>query len=509
MAHRRTLSLLTGLLALVVVAASGDSNSGLSGNLPWYPSLAAFEHYDSGRSHLFPQATFGGRFSGNNTVTTMPSEEIYPSGWNMTYLDADQMFLYGGASGNDSSSIGAYVARIDPNTLRPVWYDQLINTADSGEWDYPGAQALLDNGKLYVIYGYRLSKIDPLTGKVLATLVLPTGDAAPADTTYNGFTATSDGTIVAKAFYRQAGCTVQGPDALAKCPDPSDVPDSVLVTINPNTMTIVDQTTFSADVIGRATVAEYNGHEYVYFFVVDTCVRYEINQGHLTLDSTWNPGPLLTSGQTSGWALVVLNDWVVGQSNGLPASAPLSVFAVNQGDASKQSTIQPFAGDPIPPLVKLAFSKQGPGGTQAVSWNAATVSVDPESNLIYAMDALPGEIAGVHLSSSGLETAWKAAQTTTEFIAIIGPPNERVIVGSDIPGAQIPDANTQDEVVWRKAATGQEIARSARLPAMTSGTMVQPYYFGEMFYPGAAGSLYRLEPAPADSIVGFRRVLVP
>jgi hypothetical protein len=465
------------------------------GNRPWYSSLAAFEHHDSGRSHLFPKATFGGRISGNNTVTTVLSEEIYPSAWNITYLSPHQMFLYGGGSGDDPSSIGAYVARIDPDTLQPLWYDQLINTVDNGEWNYPGAQALLDNGKLYVIYGYHLAQIEPFNGKVLATLALPTGQAAAADTTYNGFNATSDGTIVAKAFYRQAGCTIQGPNALADCPDPSDVPDSVLVTVDPRTMKVIDQTTMPADVIGRVTLSEHNGHEYVYFFVSDTCIRYEVKQGHLTLDSTWNPGPLLLSGQTPGWALVVLHDWVVGQSNGLPASAPLSVFAIDQGDASKHFMIQPFAGDPIPPLVKVAFSKQAPGGTQAVSWNAATVSVDPQSDLIYAMDALPGEIDAVHLGSSGLRTAWKVAQTTTEFIAIIGTPNQRVIVGSDIPGAEIPDLNTQDEVVWRNAATGQEIARSAPLPAMTSGTMVQPDYCTDMFYPSAAGSLYKLEAA--------------
>jgi len=502
MAQRMTLSVLAGAVALAVVAGHGDSNSGERGksaNRPWYPSLAAFEHHDSARTHLFAQATFGGRFSGNNTVTTVQSDEIYPSAWNITYLSPDRVFLYGGGSGNDPSSIGAYVARINPDTLKPIWYRQLINTADNGEWDYPGAQALLDNGKLYVIYGYRLSKIDPSTGDVLATLALPTGEAAPADTTYNGFNATSDGTIVAKAFYRQAGCTIQGPNALAECPDPSDVPNSVLVTVDPETMTVIDQTTLPADVIGRVTVGKYNSHEYVYLFLVDTCIRYEVDKGRLTLDPTWNPGTLLLPGQTPGWALVLQHDWVVGQSNGLPASVPLSVFAINQGDASKQFNIQPFAGDPIPPLVKAAFSEQAPGGTQAVSWDAATVSVDPHSNLIYAMDALPGEIAAVHLGSSGLQTAWKAAQTTTEFIAIIGPPDQRVIVGSDIPGAQIPDINTEDEVVWRNAATGQEIARSARLPAMTSGTMVQPYYSGDMFYPGAAGSLYKLRPAPAGS----------
>ncbi len=63
-------------------------------------------------------------------------------------------------------------------------------------------------------------------------------------------------------------------------------------------------------------------------------------------------------------------------------------------------------------------------------------------------------------------------------------------------GAEIPDLNTEDEVVWRNAATGEELAQPAALPAMTSGTMVQPSYRGDIFYPGAAGSLYKLQPTP-------------
>ena len=70
---------------------------------------------------------------------------------------------------------------------------------------------------------------------------------------------------------------------------------------------------------------------------------------------------------------------------------------------------------------------------------------------------------------------------------------------SKVGGYASDDINTEDEVVWRNAATGQELARSARLPAITSGTMVQPYYSGDMFYPSAGGSLYKLEPAPSGS----------
>ena len=227
--------------------------------VPGYPSLDAFEHDDSGRSHLFPRDVFGGRFSGTTPLIrcSRPRSTRLPG--NVTYLSPEQVFLYGGGSGDDASSIGAYAARIDPNTLQPVWVRSKspINTSDNGDWDYPGAQALLDNGKLYVIYGYHLSKIDPSTGDVLATLTLPTGDAEPADTTYNGFSATSDGTIVAKAFYRQAGCTMQGPNALAECPDPADVPNSILVTVNPATMKIIDQTTMTTDVIGRVTIGRH------------------------------------------------------------------------------------------------------------------------------------------------------------------------------------------------------------------------------------------------------------
>ena len=40
------------------------------------------------------------------------------------------------------------------------------------------------------------------------------------------------------------------------------------------------------------------------------------------------------------------------------------------------------------------------------------------------------------------------------------------------------------DVVWRDAQTGDELARAQDLPAITLGTMVQPYYFGKIFYPG-------------------------
>jgi hypothetical protein len=72
----------------------------------------------------------------------------------------------------------------------------------------------------------------------------------------------------------------------------------------------------------------------------------------------------------------------------------------------------------------------------------------------------------------------------------------RVWVGTDIPGAEIPGANATDTVVFRDAATGRELARSGRVPAMTQGSAVQPGYGGSVFFPGATGTLIKMTPHP-------------
>lgn len=464
-------------------------------NPPWYPSLEAFEHYNSGRSHVFPEAAFGGSYSGNNIVDVLSSPMIYPSGYNMAYLDPDNIFIYGGGYGDVAGSIGAFVAKVEPATLGCAWYNQLINTSVNGEWDYPGSMGILEDGFIYVSYGYRLAKLDK-NGTVIDTLILPTGNAEPRNTSFNGFNATSDGIIVMKSVYRQAGCSIQGPDALLSCPDPSDVPPSILISVDPKTMRVIDNITLPAPVGARPTISTFRGKNYVYLLEPTTAIRYEINGGKFILDTSWSPGTITLSGQTLCTSFVVMNDWVVAQTNTLPASTALDVIAINQGDASKQYRLQPFAGDPIPPLVAAAFSNQGPGGVQAISWAPMSVSADPENNLIYASDSLPGEIAAITITSSGLETVWKANQTTTEFTTLIGPQTNRVLVGTDIPGPEIPGNNMNDFAVWRDAATGQELARSPLLPAMTQGTMIQPYYNGSMFFEGQSGTLIKLMPRP-------------
>ena len=476
------------LFARVFAAVGSNNHTALNPlqntNSPWYPSMDAFEHYDSGRSHLFEQAFFAGSYSGNNEIITTLASTLYPSVYNMTCLNPNQVYAYGGGYGNEPNSIGSYVAQINPFSLETIWKTQLSNWEETGDWDYPGVMGILKDGFLYVIYGFQFSKLDAVSGKIVATVNLPSS-VALTDTAYNGFDLTSDGYIVAKSIARTSGCTLQGTEAAAQCPDFMN--PSVMVSIDPKTMEVVDQVTLPAAIFGRLTIGQYNGIDYVYLFSTRSIIRYSVIGGIITLDSSWDTGNILASTQTPGSACVIINNWVLAQCNGAFSPIPLSLFAVPQSDSSIVFSIQPFADDPIPTYITDVF----PGDK---SWIPSAVSADPVSNVVYMMDSFPGKMAAVQVSDSGLEVIWTVDQRTTEFIALIGTEGNRVVVGTDIPFGQVPGFNTTDFVVWRNAATGEEIARTVELPAMTSGSMVQPTYNGDMFYEGMEGSFYKLAP---------------
>src|SRR5262245_60299796 len=168
--HMRVLSLIAALSLIATSAFAGEDS-----NPPWYPSLQAFEHYDSGRSHVFSRAHFRGSFNGPNTVAAVRSAEgAYPSGYNMSYLNEKAAFIQGGSYGDVPGSIGPFVAKVDPETLAHVWYTQLRNTNVTMEWDYPGAMAIENDGYIYVVSGYHVFKVDPANGHVVTTLKLPT-----------------------------------------------------------------------------------------------------------------------------------------------------------------------------------------------------------------------------------------------------------------------------------------------------------------------------------------------
>jgi hypothetical protein len=526
---KRTLVAFVAVAALLVTVVglgahaqapphSQDSAPGAqppSANAPWYPSLQAFEHYDSGRSHVFSQATFGGSFQGPNRVKTLASKPgAYPSGYNMSYLNARAAFIQGGSYGDVKNSIGPFVAKVNPKTLKPVWYTQLVNTVQTGEWDYPGAMAIENDGFIYVVSGYRIFKVDPANGDVVATLKLPTmvymrnnyPNTPPTydttltenaiNTSYNGINALPDGTIVVKSLYRVAGCTLNGPSAILSCPDAQNVPASNLISVNPKTMQIIDNITLPAFAGARPTITRYRGVDYVYLLEkTSNAVRYSVKNGIFTLDTSWTPAAVPYPGQTTGGSLIVMNNWIVGATNTVPATGRLTMFAINQADASKVFLLQPYGNDPIAPELSKAFA-QAAGGAQAVSWADMSLEADPENGRFYGVETLARKVAAFKLTSSGIKTVWKKTQTTTEWATLIGPKNQRVWVGTDIPGAEIPGKNTTERVVFRDAATGRELARSSRLPVMTQGSAIQPGYNGSVFFSGSTGTLIKVTPSP-------------
>jgi hypothetical protein len=499
-------------------SASSGGNASADANAPWYPSLQAFEHYNSGRSHVFPMAMFGGSLTGPNQVDLVSSDQgAYPSGYNMSYLDDKEAFIQGGSYGDVDNSVGPFVAKVDPTTLKPIWYTQLVNTVQTGEWDYPGAMAIENDGFIYVVSGYRIFKVDPSNGTVVNTLALPTTvymrnnypttpptyDTTPTEnavnTSYNGINALPDGTIVVKSLYRTAGCTMNGPSAILSCPNSQNVPASILVSVDPKAMTIIDNITLPAFAGARPTITSYHGVDYVYLLEkTSNAVRYSVKNGHFTLDTSWTPAPVPYDGQTTGGSLIVMNDWILGATNSVPATGALTMFAINQNDASKVFMTQPYINDPVAPELSKLFATAA-AGQQAVSWAGMSLEADLENGIFYGVETMTRTIAAYKLTDTGFETVWKMPQTTTEWATLIGPKDHRVWVGTEIPGAEIPGQNKTDEVVFRDAATGRELARSSRVPAMTQGSAIQPGYDGSVWFPGATGTLVKVTPRASSN----------
>jgi hypothetical protein len=280
------------------------------GNAPWYPAIAAFEVHDSTRTHLYYCAHFTGSMTGGNQVFAYSSPQDYITPYNIVDHGPDELFIYGGGYGDNPVASGSFVARVEPGTFDQVWRRVLINTNATGEWDYSGVLNVLADGSLVVIYDYHIAKLDPATGDVLAQATLPTGASAPRDTSYNGYDALPDGTIIAKTVYREKGCTEQGFSAFLDCPHPTDVPPSVMVAINPTTLKVLAQITLPQMIGGRITTTAYHGKNEIYLPGATKLYRYTYRHGSFAPDHTWGPVPYLKSGQTAASAMAVIGGYV-------------------------------------------------------------------------------------------------------------------------------------------------------------------------------------------------------
>ncbi len=455
------------------------------GNRPWYPTIAAFEVHDSNRTHLYACAHFlGSTSSADNTVYAYSTQQIYTTPYNIVDRGPNELFVYGGGYGDNPAASGSFVARVQPGTFDQVWRTVLINTNVTGEWNYPGVLNVLADGSLVVIFGYHIAKIDPQTGTVLQETALPTGASTPANTSYNGYDALPDGTIIAKTVNREPGCTEQGFSAFLDCPNPSQVPPSVMVAINPSTLRVMAQITLPEMIGGRVTTTTYQGHDEIYLPGATKLYRYTYQDGSFAPDPSWGPVSYLKSGQTAASAVAVLGNYVVGMTNGgAPTSTPMSVFAVSQANSTQVSNIQPFADS----------------GAKN-SFIPSMVSVDPANNRVYVMDAGAGKIAGVNLIDGKLSVAWSGDQRTLSFTSLVGPANDRVLIGTNIPVKvfkQLKSYSTE-QVVWRNPATGVTLATSSVFSKMTPGILVTPGYGGLQYFLAYDGHIIALQVSPSS-----------
>lgn len=184
------------------------------------------------------------------------------------------------------------------------------------------------------------------------------------------------------------------------CPNPNRVPNSLVVAIDPRNLEVVGVVEAPEFIGGRLTTTRFQGKDYVYLAGTTTAFRYLYEDGQFTLDDSWSPGQIYKKGQTSATAMVVMNDWVILQTNAAPAKRPLSIIAINQADANRQFAAQPFADFPSPAVYPKSISP-------------SAVSVDAIHNRIYALDAGPGRIGALELSDDGLRTVWTEPQRTT------------------------------------------------------------------------------------------------
>lgn len=458
-------------------------------NSPWFSSVDPFEHYDSGRTHRYQGAIFGGssKVDAQNQVISRKSECAIPTPFNVAVRDDNELFVCSGGYGDVGHPPGPLVTKLNSEDLSVQWWSQLNLTRGTSQWDYPGTVAVQSNGFVYTIYGNQLSKLDARSGEPLFTRTLP-ALSEPDDTACNGFTALSDGTIVTKNLSRQRGCSEQGFSAFTKCPAPQDIPDTMLVTLNPDNLEIIDCFQGPEPASGRISATRYNGVDYVYLVGFEKIYRYIADNGMLTIDENWGPVPAaIPNVQTPASAIAVINDYIVFNTNASPITAPMSIWAYSQADSNEKYHIDPFD------------DKDG-----EYSFFTAMVSVDPENNRVYAMNTGTGQMALLRLNPGNgelLKLERMIEQYSFSFMSLVGPKDDRIIVASDIPlfhesGTDYTDTYKTEQVVWREAKTLRELARSELLPPMSKGAALSPGTKGTIYYPASAGFIFELSVKP-------------
>lgn len=437
---------------------------------------AAFEHGGSDRTSLFAAPDPFAR----EADTGQSHNPALRGLWNVAEAHDGSLFALSGVLGGRDRPV---VSRLATADLATQWQRELPLPSHAEPWNYPGAVGVHANGQVYAIYMTRLARLDPVSGEVTAMVDLPAPNGL-ADTTYNGFIILADGTILAKSHHRPAGCTAQGYRAFVEC-GVEGVAPSALVLIDPGTLEIKWTGAAPELIGGRITATRFRGQTYIYLAGHSFVHRMKYRKRQLEPDPAWGPVRYREGEQTPGTAVVGFGDFVLIQNNAIPTRAPLTLTAIAQGDASRRFTVQPFPRK------------------AADHWYfmPSKMSSDWANRRVYTAAAYDGLTALDFDPESGFSVAWRAAQPTGSFIALVGPKRRRVLVAGDATGASA-DAlgaptHMREGLVWRAAGDGRELHRIADLPR-NFGLTLTPDRSGAMLYPTRTEGLFKIRPQSAS-----------
>jgi hypothetical protein len=120
-------------------------------------------------------------------------------------------------------------------------------------------------------------------------------------------------------------------------------------------------------------------------------------------------------------------------------------------------------------------------------------AIDPENMRVYTADWKAQMLVCLDFDPArGFTTRWIRQQKMFCFPSLFGGTGNRQLVGTDY------DSSYGDQVVWRDAATGEEVARSSYLDPNFNGSTVGPGFDGRFYYLAQTyKAIVELEPVPA------------
>jgi hypothetical protein len=125
------------------------------------------------------------------------------------------------------------------------------------------------------------------------------------------------------------------------------------------------------------------------------------------------------------------------------------------------------------------------------------------------MDYGPGKVAAVNpdQKTGKMTLAWSIDERTTEWTDPIGPPNHRVLVGTNIKTnvtnplelfAGPIGANYKEQLQWRDAATGKLLAAPDFFNQMIVEFQMWPGFGGLIYYGENDGHIIALKVLPSS-----------